>query len=134
MNADPAVPLLSIVPGDTQLEAALLVPARAIGFIARGQAVRLALDAFPFQRFGFHGGTVTSVSDTQVKPNEAAGSMVPKEPFYRVTARLDRQTTTAYGEELPLRPDMSLKADIVIDRRSLLEWLFEPLLSARGRL
>jgi membrane fusion protein len=26
-----------------------------------------------------------------------------------------------------------LKADIVFDRRSLLEWLFDPLLSARGR-
>ena len=28
---------------------------------------------------------------------------------------------------------MSLKADIVFDRRSLIEWLFDPLLSARGR-
>jgi hypothetical protein len=29
---------------------------------------------------------------------------------------------------------MSLKADIVFDRRSLIEWLFDPLLSARGRI
>jgi hypothetical protein len=26
-----------------------------------------------------------------------------------------------------------LKAEIVFDRRSLIEWLFDPLLSARGR-
>jgi membrane fusion protein len=57
-----------------------------------------------------------------------------KEASYRVTARLERQTITAYGNEIALRPDMSLKADIVFDRRSLIEWLFDPLLSVRGRL
>jgi membrane fusion protein len=35
---------------------------------------------------------------------------------------------------MPLRPDMSLRADIIIDRRSLIQWLFDPLLSARGRI
>ena len=74
------------------------------------------------------------MSSTLLKPSEAAGPLVPKEPCYRVTARLDRQTVTAYGSEIALRPDMSLKADIVFDRRSLIEWLFDPLLSARGRI
>jgi membrane fusion protein len=60
--------------------------------------------------------------------------MVLKEPSYRVVARLERQTITAYGGEVALRPDMSLKADIVFDRRSLIAWLFDPLLSVRGRM
>jgi membrane fusion protein len=47
---------------------------------------------------------------------------------------LEQQHVTAYGNEIKLRPDMSLKADIVIDRRSLIGWLFDPLLGARGRL
>ena len=51
-----------------------------------------------------------------------------------MTARLERQTITAYGNEVALRPDMTLRADIVFDRRSLIEWLFDPLLSARGRM
>jgi membrane fusion protein len=116
------------------LEASLLVPARAIGFVTRGQSVRVAFDPFPFQRFGFYDGIVASVSDTLLKPNEAAGPMTPKEPSYRITVRLGRQTVTAYGSEIPLRPDMPLKASIVFDRRSLAAWLFDPLFSARGRL
>ena len=69
-----------------------------------------------------------------LKPGESAAPVAPKEPSYRVTARLERQTITAYGNEVALRPDMTLRADIVFDRRSLIEWLFDPLLSARGRM
>jgi membrane fusion protein len=134
MSTETGMPFMSIVTDNAPLEVSLLVPARAIGFVARGQTVRFAFDPFPFQRFGFYSGTITLVSATLLKPSEAVGPMVLKEPSYRVTARLERQTVTAYGEEIPLRPEMSLKADIVFDRRSLIEWLFDPLLSARGRI
>ncbi|WP_158258453.1 HlyD family efflux transporter periplasmic adaptor subunit [Rhodopila globiformis] len=134
MGTRAEVPLLSIVPDHAPLEISLLVPARAAGFIGRGQTVHVAFDAFPFQRFGFYSGTIVSMSDALLKPSETAGPMTVKEASYRATARLDRQTITAYGHEVPLRPDMSLKADIVIDRRSLVQWLFDPLLSARGRM
>jgi membrane fusion protein len=134
MRTQAEVPLMSIVPDHTPLEVSLLVPARAAGFIGRGQIVHVSFDAFPFQRFGLYSGTIVSMSDALLKPSEAAGPMTVKEASYRATARLDRQTITAYGHEIPLRPDMSLKADIVIDRRSLIQWLFDPLLSARGRI
>lgn len=134
MSAETTMPFMSIVPENASLEVALLVPARAIGFVAKGQTLRLAFDPFPSQRFGFYSGTIVSVADTLLKPAESTGPMAPKEPSYRVTARLERQTITAYGSEIPLRPDTTLKADIVFDRRSLIEWLFDPLLSARGRI
>lgn len=134
MNVETSLPFLSIVPENAALEVSLMVPARAIGFVIPGQIIRFAFDPFPFQRFGTYSGAVVSVADTLLMPNELAGPMVLKEPCYRVTARLDRQTITAYGNEVALRPDMSLKADIVLDRRSLIAWLFDPLLSMRGRM
>jgi membrane fusion protein len=30
-----------------------------------------------------------------------------------------------------LRPDMLLKADIILERRTLVQWILQPLLSAR---
>ena len=127
---DTTVPVLIIVPEGATLQASLLVPARAAGFIAPGQTVRVAYDAYPSQRFGIYPGTVASVSRSLLKPNEALGPMTPKEPSYLVTVRLERQTITAYGQEMPLRPDMTLKANVVLERRSLIQWLFDPLLSA----
>jgi membrane fusion protein len=134
MSTEVGVPFMAIVPENAPLQVSLLVPARAMGFIMRGQPVQVAFDAFPFQRFGLYPGRIESVSDTLLKPSESAGPITPKEPSYRVTARLERQTVTAYGQQMPLRPDMSLRADIIIDRRSLIQWLFDPLLSARGRI
>jgi membrane fusion protein len=134
-TADPKIPLLSIVPTDSHLEAELYVPARAIGFVAKGQHVRLLYDAFPFQRFGTYGGTVESVTTTMLVPGEMPEPVAElKEPAYRVKVALDRQTVDAFGHEVELQPDMSLRADIILERRTLLEWLLEPLLSARRRV
>lgn len=131
LSADPAIPQLAIVPSESALQAELLVPARAIGFVEPDQPVRLAYDAFPFQRFGFYGGHVETVSRTLLRPAEVVGPIVLHEPSYRVTVVLDRQAITAFGRDFPLAADMALKADIVFDRRSLMEWLLEPVLSLR---
>lgn len=131
--ADPTIPQLAIVPTGGVLEAELLVPARAIGFVAPGRRVRIGYEAFPFQRFGFHGGTVRSVSRTLLRPSEVVGPVVINEPSFPVIVSLDRQNLAAFGRDFPLGADMTLKANIVLDRRSLLEWVLEPLRSMRGR-
>jgi membrane fusion protein len=132
---DPKITQLSIVPAEGQFEAELFVPARAIGFIAQGQPVRLLYDAFPFQRFGAYNGTISSVSTTMLTPSEMPEPLgVIREPAYRVKVALERQTISAFGRDVPLQPDMTLRADIILERRSIIEWLLEPLLGARQRM
>ena len=128
--AEPRIPALSIVPDGDILEAELLVPARAIGFVASGQTVHISYDTFPFQQFGFARGTVRTVSHTLLKPEEIVGPVILREPSYRVGVALERQTMRAYGAELPLAPDLQLEADILFERRTLLAWILDPLLSA----
>ncbi|MGA3003640.1 MAG: HlyD family efflux transporter periplasmic adaptor subunit [Acetobacteraceae bacterium] len=133
-QADPTRPLLSIVPEGDELEAVLFVPERAIGFVAPGQDVRLSLDAFPFQRYGAQFGTITTVDRTVLRPDQLnVGVQPPTEPAYRATVALRAQSLTAYGRAIPLQADMQLRADIIFDRRSFLQWLFDPVLSARAR-
>lgn len=132
-TADPRLPVLSIVPDGDVLEAELLVPARAIGFIARGQIVHISYDTFPFQQFGFARGIVRTVSHTLLKPDEIVGPVLLREPSYPVAVALERQTVKAYGTALPLQPDLQLEADIVSERQSLLAWLLDPLLSVWRR-
>jgi membrane fusion protein len=131
--AEPKMPALSIVPDGDALEAELLVPARAIGFVSSGQTVHISYDTFPFQKFGFARGSVRTVSRTLLKPDEMVGPMLLREPSYRVAVALERQTIRAYGAELPLEPDLQLEADILFDRRTLLAWILDPLLSAWER-
>ena len=133
-GVDPHIPQLSIVPEDVRFEADLFVPARAIGFVRPGQPVRLHYDAFPFQHFGTYEGTVAAVAATMLAPNEVTGPVLLREPAYRVKVALARQSIDAFGREVALQPDMTLSAEIILEKRSLLEWLFEPLFGARGRL
>ncbi len=133
-RAEPTRPVLTLVPDGSELRAELFVPSRAIGFVRPGQVVRLMYDAFPFQHFGTHRGIVESVSEAMIAPEDVAGPVRPQGPAYRVSVRLDRATLAAGGRELSLQPDMTLRADIVLEERSLIAWLLEPLISARGRM
>ena len=62
------------------------------------------------------------------------GSNQGGEPLYRVTVTLDRQAVTAYGQPEHLKPGMLLDADILGEERRLIEWIFEPLYSLKGRM
>ncbi|MGI9500992.1 MAG: HlyD family efflux transporter periplasmic adaptor subunit [Geminicoccaceae bacterium] len=119
-----------ITPSDGRLMAELYVPSRAAGFVREAQEVRLMYEAFPYQRFGVGAAEIEAISQTVLAPNEVAiPGMEMQEPVFRARAALARETVDAYGERLSLQPGMLLRADVIIDRRSLLEWLFDPILA-----
>lgn len=128
--ASPQSPLMAIVPAGAKLRAELAVPSSAIGFIKQGQEVRLAIDAFPYQRFGTVSGKVQTVAATAITAQAANGSAVA---IYPVTVSLDAPAITAYGRKESLISGMTLTARIVTEKQSLLEWLFEPLFAVRRR-
>jgi len=123
-----------IIPQGAKLEAELLAPSRAAGFIRPGQDVRLMLQAFPYQRFGAVKGSIKAISTTVLAPAEVAiPGLEIREPVFRVRVALTREDIDAYGETIPLQPGMVLSADVVFDRRSLIQWLFDPLFAVMRR-
>ncbi len=54
--------------------------------------------------------------------------------MYRITVALERQQVQAYGQPQALAPGMQLDADVLLDRRRLIEWIFEPVLGVAGRV
>ena len=131
--ADTIHPQMSIVPEGDVLSAEILVPARAIGFVVPGQGVNISYTSFPARQFGFAHGRIASVSYTLLKPDESGGPVSARAPGYRVTVELTRQTVDAYGREIPLQADMQLDADIILERRSLVDWILDPLRAAWRR-
>jgi membrane fusion protein len=134
--ATPGVALASLLPADTRLQAHLFAPSSAVGFVRAEQAVQMRYQAYPYQKFGLQGGQVLQVSRTPLQASELAGLSLPatNEPLYRITVALDRQAVQAYGQAQTLAPGMQLDADVLLDRRRLIEWIFEPVLSVAGRV
>ena len=134
------VPLLSIVPAGSRLKAQLFGPSRAVGFIRPGQRVLLRYEAFPYQKFGHYEGTVANVSSSAMSPAELSQQLAglsslygANAPVYQINVALERQTVTAYGKPVALQPGMQLEADVLQERRRLIEWVLEPLFTLTGR-
>ena len=130
-------PILTLLPDGARLEAHLLVPSRAIGFIAPGDPVLLRYQAFPYQKFGQARGEVLRVSRSALSRTELAALAVggsATEPVYRVVVGLQHEHVLAFGRAEPLKSGMLLEADVLGETRRLWEWLLEPLISIQQPL
>lgn len=133
-SVDPRQPVLAILPEKDVLQAELLVPSRAIGFVEPGLGVEMRYDAFPYQRFGVYKSQVDHVAKTVLSPKDITGPLQVKEPVYRSTATITKQDVLAYGKDFPLQSGMTFEADILLDRRPLYQWILKPLYSLKGTL
>jgi membrane fusion protein len=122
-----------VLGGDAQLEVELYAPSRAIGFARAGQDVRLMYDAFPYAQFGSFKGRIATISRTAMAPGEIDAPVKLAEPAFRVRVRLDSQAIEAFGAAYAIEPGMTLKANLVLEKQSLLGWLLEPINAVRRR-
>lgn len=123
-------PLMTIIPAGAELQAELAVPSSAIGFVETGQEVSLAIDAFPYQRFGTVKGEVLTVAESALSQQGTNGAVAA---VYPVRVKLDADAIAAFGRSERLISGMTLSARIVTEKQSLLQWLFEPLYAVQRR-
>ena len=129
------IPLLSILPEGQHIIAKLLLPVSAVGFITEGQLIDIRYSAFPYQKYGLHKGMIGPVSKSILLPNELdSAPFTVEEPVYLAKASIAAPPLKATGTELPLKPGMTFTADIKIKDRTLIEWLFDPILSLKGTI
>jgi membrane fusion protein len=124
----------TVLPLGSVLHAEMLVPTRAIGFVSKGKEVVMRYEAFPYERFGQYRGVISDVSQTVWSAGERIGPTTTREPVYRVAVTLEKQSVAALGQEFPLRSGMVVNGDILLEKRSLIEWIFEPVMQLRGRI
>jgi membrane fusion protein len=126
--------LAVIVPAGSELEAELYAPSRAAGRLRAGMIVRLRYQGFPYQRYGQFAGRIREVAGTAVAADEigaAAQALAGRsgEPLYRVRVRLETQAVNVNGLRVALKSGAQLDASIQLDRRRIIQWLFDPVFS-----
>ena len=109
-----------------RLQAEVSVAPSGSGRVEPGQLVRLLYDAFPYQRHGIKHGTVRWVSPASVN--------VKDKPVFRVLVDLEDYDVRVKGEKRPLMAGMGGRADIVVGRRSIISYAFEPIRMLRETL
>ena len=130
--AQPGTVLLTLVPLGEKLNAEVWVTNQDRGFVDSGQPVRLKLVAFPFQKHGMIQGRVERVSadasDMEGAGGESRSERTGKDASaaYKTVVILDAQTIGVDGRPQPLEAGLQVNAEIIIGRRTVLEYLLSP--------
>jgi membrane fusion protein len=110
------------------LRAALRIPSRRRGFVQPGQTVRLKFDAFPYVKFGTYEARIDAISETTIQsPLSPKGQKDAADADFMAWATL-RGRTFDYGRQrFDILPGMLATASIVVERRTIAEWVLAPL-------
>lgn len=131
--ASPGTILMTLVPQGEPLVAEVWIGNEDVGFVRQGQAARMKLSTYPFQKYGLVEGRVRQVSaDASENQGATAASVdiarnrTALPLTYKTIVELDAQSLVAQGVSLALTPGMQVAAEIHLGTRSILEYLLSP--------
>jgi membrane fusion protein, adhesin transport system len=115
----PGAILMNVVPSDGQIQADVRVQPTDIGFVRVGQDARVKIGTYDFMRFGTVDGKVTMVSPYSTLDEK-------QQPYFKVLISVP---TKNLGNDpgKKIDPGMTVQADIVTDRQTVLRYLMRPI-------
>ena len=120
-----AEPIVTLVPTDVPMIAEVTIDPSNISGVSKGKRVKIKLDAFPFQRYGFIEGIVNSVTPDAIPSKTQNGRT---NYIARIIFDQAAHTTEILGN---VKPGMTLVGEVITDRRTVLEYMFDPLLKIK---
>jgi adhesin transport system membrane fusion protein len=121
----PGMNLVEIVPIDDSLLVDAKVLPKDIAFISPGQQAMVKFTAYDFS---IHGGLIAHV--TQISPD----TIEDKEKsvwYYQVRLKTDSSVLGSAEDPLPIIPGMTVQADILTGKKTVLDYLLKPILKTK---
>jgi hemolysin D len=125
--------LFTLVQLDTQLESEVQIDSIDTGYVKTGDSARIKLDAFPFQQHGTLSGTIQTISeDAFRRDNLGNPSLLAQgtDAFYLGRIKLGNDKLKNMPPQAKLLPGMTMSAEIVVGKRSVMSYLLWPLSKA----
>ncbi len=117
-----ADPLFTLTPLGGPLVAELHVSARDIGFIRRGDPIRVKLDAYRYTMHGTAKGVIKTISDGSFTTNDD-GQIV--EPYYKVRVAITDDHLRNVPAGFRLVPGLTIVGEAMVGRRTIMSYLLE---------
>ena len=119
--APPGKAILEIVPADSEVVISVHVKPADIGFIHVGQSASASVLAYDATTYGRLKAQVTRVGADAI-PDER------NEPYFEVQLSTDRRQLLTHGRVLPITPGMPVDVGILTGKRSVMQYVFKPVL------
>lgn len=123
-----AEPMFTLVPLAAELEAEVQVDSVDVGYVKVGDTAHVKFDAYPFQKHGTLTGQLRTISEDAFRRDAASGSTM--DAFYTSRIRLDSTRLTKMPAQARLLPGMTVTAEIVVGKRSVMSYVLWPLMKA----
>lgn len=117
--------LMHISPSEDDLLIEIKVNPVDIGQLKPGLPVTLKLDAFDYSVYGTLNGTLIHISSDTLTEQGPNGQTTA---YYRAQVRPSAEQLNPKLAQVPLKPGMTATADIMTDRRTILQYLAKPVL------
>jgi hemolysin D len=115
----------TLVPLNVSLEAEVKIDSVDVGYIKKGDPVYVKLDAFPYQKHGTLDAKVRTISEDAFHRDTA--SKVGTDAYYLTRITLANTNLKNMKESGRLLPGMTLSAEIVVGKRTVISYLAWPL-------
>jgi HlyD family secretion protein len=129
--AQAAEKMFTLVPLGTALDAEVQIDSLDVGHVKQGDVAHIKLDAFPFQKHGTLDARVRTLSEDAFKrdtPNPETGT----DAYYVSRLDLGKDMLKNMDPHARLLPGMTLTAEIVVGKRTVLSYLLWPLTKGLG--
>jgi multidrug efflux pump subunit AcrA (membrane-fusion protein) len=125
--------LVTLVAERSPVVAEIYVTSNAIGSVVPGGRVVLRYDSFPYQNYGIQVGHIARIFESPIPAADASAFLgkAIAEPTYRVQVTLNSEGIRKGRYRGHLKPGMTLQADVQVETRRLVGWLFEPFIRTR---
>jgi adhesin transport system membrane fusion protein len=117
---NPGGNIIDVVPREDSLLVEVRIAPPDIGSIHVGQIARLKFSAYDFAIHGSLPGIVTFISADSITTEEG-------ESFFLARIKPNRSYMGSNPDELPIRVGMTVEADILTDKKTILSYLTEPM-------
>ena len=115
----PGAVVMNLVPDDGEVHAEVQVATNDIGFVRLGQPVRLKIGTFDYMRYGTIPGQVTMISPFSTPDDKHV-------PYFKVIATIGQKFFGDQAGKMTVEPGMTVDADIITDRQSVIRYLMRP--------
>lgn len=119
-SLQPSQQVMTIIPDNQHNIAEVNILNKDIGFIHVGQKAMIKIDAFPYTRYGTLEGSITNIAKDSIQ-HEQLGLVYP------ATIELNTQMIESNNQQYSLAPGMSLVAEIIIDKRRVIDYFLSPI-------
>jgi hemolysin D len=116
----------TLVPLGADLEAEVHINSMDVGYVKLGDSVHIKLDAYPFQRHGMLDAKLRTISEDAFRQDATVGA----EAYYLSRITLDGTRLKKMPEHAKLLPGMTLTAEVLVGKRSVISYILWPLTKA----